>query len=377
MKAKTLLILGGYGNAGRLIAELLLKETDVRIRLAGRNLERAEEQKRLLNEKFPGTRVSAVKVDAACPEDLTSAFQQVDFVIVASSTLNHVPEVASAAIEAKIDYLDIQLSTLEKLATLRSLQPKIKQAGCCFITDGGFHPGVPAALVRHAALSFDELKEAVVASLIQINWSAYSFAESTVSEMVEEFKHFRPLAFQHGEWKKLDWKDYRTFDFGAPFGKKCCAPMMMEEMRELPEKIPSLQQTGFFVAGFNWVTDYLVMPLMMAALKIAPQRAVKPSAKIFAWSLKKFNKPPFQTILMLEASGIKEEHPAKMRLMLSHKDGYFLTAVPVVACLLQYLTQSDRKPGLWFQANYVEPNRFLTDIERLGIKLQKDFTNVD
>jgi saccharopine dehydrogenase-like NADP-dependent oxidoreductase len=32
---KKLLILGGYGNTGRLIAELMLQETDVRVILAG------------------------------------------------------------------------------------------------------------------------------------------------------------------------------------------------------------------------------------------------------------------------------------------------------------------------------------------------------
>ena len=40
MNQKTFLILGGYGTTGILIAELLLKETDVRLILTGRNLEK-------------------------------------------------------------------------------------------------------------------------------------------------------------------------------------------------------------------------------------------------------------------------------------------------------------------------------------------------
>ena len=43
------------------------------------------------------------------------------------------------------------------------------------------------------------------------------------------------------------------------------------------------------------------------------------------------------------------------------------TAIPVVACLLQYLDGSIRKPGLWLQANIVEPNRFMEDMKRMGI----------
>ena len=49
-----------------------------------------------------------------------------------------------------------------------------------------------------------------------------------------------------------------------------------------------------------------------------------------------------------------------------------LTAVPVVACLLQYLDGSCRRPGLWCQANIVDPERLLRDIERLGVAVQID-----
>jgi len=35
--------------------------------------------------------------------------------------------------------------------------------------------------------------------------------------------------------------------------------------------IPSLQETGFFVGGFNWFVDYLVLPVGLAALRIWPQ----------------------------------------------------------------------------------------------------------
>ena len=366
---KKFLILGGYGNTGRLIAELLLKETDVHLVLAGRNGQKAEQLAEALNQKFHANRVSALMLDANNFESLRVAFQTVNFVIVASSTIDLVQNVSRAAIDARIDYLDTQLSTEAKLSTLRSLQVEMEKADCCFITDGGFHPGVPAALVRYAATFFDQLEQATVASLIKFDWNAYSFSDATVAEMIEEFKHFRPIAFQHGEWKKFSWKDYRSFDFGSHWGKKYCVPMMMEEMRELPGMFPSLKETGFFVAGFHWFTDYFIMPLVMMALKVAPQKAIKPSAKIFEWSLKAFSKPPFNTILLLEASGIKNDKPMHLRISLSHEDGYLLTAAPVVACLLKYLKSTIRQPGLWFQANIVEPKEFLEDMKRMGIQV--------
>ncbi len=367
--AKKILILGGYGNAGRLIAELLLQEEpSIQLLIAGRDLTRAAQLANELNARSDTHRVSACAVDASNPQMLQSAVTGIHLVIVASSTSNFVPNVAAAAIASGSDYLDIQLSSAAKLEVLRSLQSHIEQAGCCFITDGGFHPGVPAALVRYAAGHFDTIERATVSSYLRINWRDYSFSETTMTEMIEEFQHYRPLIFQQGNWRECGWTFYRRFDFGAPWGKKYCAPMMLEEMRSLPERLPSLQETGFFVAGFNWFTDYVLMMPLMLAVKLFPRQRAKLSAHIFLTSLKAFSRPPFITLLQTEACGRKNGIVRSWRSLLSHQDPYLLTAAPVVACVLQYLHGGIRKPGLWWQANVVEPRQFISDLQRLGLQ---------
>lgn len=151
-----------------------------------------------------------------------------------------------------------------------------------------------------------------------------------------------------------------------------CAPMFLKEMRPLPEMLPSLRETGFFIAGINWFVDYVVMIIGWLALKICPQRAIKPVGKLLAWGLDTFSKPPYGIILLLEAHGWKDQKYTNLRLKLIHKDGYVMTAVSVVACLLQYLDGSIKKPGLWLQANVVEPERMIKDIERLGVTVEID-----
>lgn len=362
-----ILILGGYGNAGILIAELLLRHTQEKMILAGRNLTKAEDAAHKLNLEFDTDRVSSAKVDASNKKSLTNSLKDINLIIVASSTLDYSMNVIDTAINEKVEYLDLQLSSPLKIGYLKSKEDDIKSKGLCFITDGGFHPGLPAAMVRYSAKEFDEIYSANVYSYINIDWGKYQFSSSTGREMIDEFNNYNPEVFLEGKWKKLKWSEYKKFDFGNSIGKQYAAPMMLGEMKNLPEEFSSLNETGFFVRGFNWFVNYISIPFAMVCLKISKSLFVKPAVKVFEFGLKKFSKPPFICSLKLVAAGIRNNKRKTLQIEISHSDGYFLTAVPVAACLLQYLDGSVRKPGLHFQANAVELERFFMDLEMMGI----------
>jgi saccharopine dehydrogenase-like NADP-dependent oxidoreductase len=375
---KPLLILGGYGTTGSLLAGLLLKETDLRLVLAGRNIQKAEVAAVELNRTCQEERVAGACADASDAASLKRVFQGVDMVVVASSTAKYAKEVAAAALETGIDYLDIQYST-QKVGVLKSMQDEIEAAGRCFITDGGFHPGLPAALVRYAAQYFDSLEKAVVGSVIKEDWRRLSVADDTLVELLEEINDFVPLIYKAGRWKKAGMygmQDALTMDFGREFGKQYCVPMFLEEMRPLPESIPSLKETGFYVGGFNWFVDWLVLPLAAIGIKLWPRTALKPMGRLLRWSLNTFSKPPYGTMLKAEARGARDGRAKAMDITLYHEDGYVFTAIPVAACLLQYLDGSMKKPGLWTQANIVEPDRLIRDMERMGIEVKIQMTQI-
>ena len=375
MKRKTILILGGYGNTGKPLARLLLQESDAQLVLAGRNLEKAKALTGELNLAFEGNRVSAACVDASDLVGLRQALSGIDFVVVASSTTQYIRQIAAAALEAKVGYLDIQYST-PKIALLKSMAEPIERAGCCFITDGGFHPGLPAFMVRYVAQYFDHLEIARVGSVIKEDWKSLEIEDSTVNELMELMNDYEMLIFKGGHWKKVSMfsmSDFISMDFDDVFKKQFCAPMMLEEMRVLPVIYPSLKETGFYVGGFNWFVDWVIMPFAMIAMKLwshRPNAAIRPMGRWMHWGLKAFSKPPYGTLLKVEAEGEKAGQSKKTQVIISHPDGYLFTAIPVAACLLQYLDGSIDKPGLWMQAHIVEPTRFMRDMQRMGIMLQ-------
>lgn len=371
MSNKRIVILGGYGNTGSLIARYLLQEATCELVLAGRNRSRAEQLALELNRQSQGRRVSGAFANAAEEVSLTRVFAGADLVVVASSTTPFTQPIAAAALASRCDYFDIQFSRA-KIDYLKFIENDIRSAGLCFITDGGFHPGLPAVMIRHIAEKFDRLQIARVGSVIKINWRDLSLGDDTFAELIEFMNDFSGAVFQKGKWQKVRWLgmfDTIGMDFGEPFGKSYCVPMPIEEITSLPAMYPGLQDTGFYVGGFNWFVDWLVFPFIWPLYKLLGKRSVKPLGKVLGWGLRNFSQPPFGTRLKVEAAGLKDGRKKSHSLLLSHADGYAFTAIPVVATLLQYLGEAGRKPGLWTQAHFVEPKQMIKDMQRMGIVL--------
>jgi len=232
---KTLLILGGYGNAGRPIADLLLKESDARVIIAGRNLLLAQEQAVKLNASYSGERAQARRVDASSPESLEEAFQDVDMVVVASSTNAFTYQVLDAALKANIDYFDIQVCDSVRTEAMEALKLRISTSMRCFVTEAGFHPGIPAAFVRYAATQLDSLQKANIYCVMSPNWKALEFSQVTREEFFRELGEMNSEIYENGKWERQGWSVVREHDFGEPFNKKTCVPIFLEELRSLPQ----------------------------------------------------------------------------------------------------------------------------------------------
>ncbi len=288
--------------------------------------------------------------------------------IVASSTAEHTATVAQACLDAGCDYLDI-LYSRNKLSVLEDFTPRIEESGRCFITEAGFHPGLPAALVRYAAAQFDEITDAIVAGVISYDWSV-DLSTSTKVEFVKEILDYESSYYRDERWRTsgiLGYGGSRKIDFGEPFKTRLCVPMFFDEMRPLPGMFPSLTETGFWIAGFNWVTDYIVLPIVMVGMRISPTRLAVPMSQMLFKSLRLFGRPPWGISLVLDATGRKNGDDAIVKLRLFHADGYEFTAIPTVACLLQYLDGTARAHGLTMMGHIVDPKRLVADMERMGV----------
>ncbi len=355
-----ILILGGYGYTGKFLTKHLLAQTDVEIIIAGRNLEKAKS----FADELHDSRVSARQADAADLTSLTQALQNVTLCLVAAPTTHHAETVVRACIAARVDYLDVQYSS-SKLKALYDAQEEIKKAGLCFITEAGYHPGLPAALIRYAAQKLDTLESAITAGYLNMQNLPYTEA---VDELMEGFIDYQAQVYKNGAWTKPTAWDSCKFNFGDDIGERTAYSMFFEELRDIPNMIPSLKETGFYISGSNWLSDLIITPLVLVGLKLAPKRGIRPLGKLMWWAMGK-TKPPYLVALKVEAKGQLNGSPAEVHARIAHPDGYELTAIPVVAYLKQYLDGTARKDGVYMMGHIVEPVKLFDDMQKMGVQI--------
>ncbi|BBM87154.1 saccharopine dehydrogenase NADP-binding domain-containing protein [Candidatus Uabimicrobium amorphum] len=361
---KKLLIIG-YGNVGKLLAtKILANIPEFQITLAGRNIERVKATAENLENQFTKSKVDYIKVDAADKSSLLEAFEEIDMVIVASSSLKYTRNVVEAALDTKTHYFDTQLSSKDKITVLESYRDDIQRKELIFITDGGYHPGIPGAMITWAKQKLGSLAKANIYAALKMDWSLYQYTKSTNHEMLEELKSFDCSYYQDREWKKVNWSKIPKWDFEEPYYELSCMPMVMEEIRCAPDEIEEIEETGFFISGFNPLMDRFLMPILMFGIKVLPASMYGPLGKLFEWGLKK-GKPPYGVMLVADCKG----SDGSLCMKVHHEDGYEITVVPVVACLKQYIS-GHIKPGLHLQAWVVEPKQFFADLKALGINVE-------
>ena len=361
MSNKTILVLGGYGSTGKVFCQYLLKETSANVVIGGRKIEKAEELANKLKREFPQDRISTQYVDASDAESLRKAFVNIDFVLVASTTAKWAKQIAELALEANIDYLDVYFQQ-DVYPILETLKQQITDAGRCFITQSGFHPGMPAAYVREGAQYFDKYEKAIVAFAMNVRVEK----SESVYELLEAFLDYKPEIYQNGEWKIGTFNDTIMIDYGNQFGVKASMSLDLIELRPLP-KMYGLQEAGVYTTGFNWFVDYIFFPLFMMSQAVKKKSLWRFFAWLFVFGINNFSSNKEGVVMLLQAEGEKDGKRRKVKIISEHDNAYDFTVIPVVACLKQLFTGSLNKPGLWMMGHLVDTSKLFTDMEKMGV----------
>lgn len=361
MDKATILVLGGYGSAGRTIARLLLQATDVqKVIIAGRNEAKARRQSEALAAEFGPERVSPLVVDADDRIGLGQALAQVDLVIVCLAYRgDQAANVLQAVLEQGIHYIDLSPDA-QKQTALRPLAEQLAARGCIVLTEAGIVPGCPSMLVRLAADTLDSVQEITLSSLYRDRDLAYDGAYDLASHAREPF-----VVYKQDRWQQVSVLAARRVFFGQRFGWQLALPVHLNELKNLPQKL-GIESLSLYQGSLNPVSDGLLLLWKLLSF-LRSARMLSRFVRLFLWTTRRFTQRPFGLVQQVTADGMKDGRSQKFTATLSQREMYLATAIPVVAAACQILDGTIKQAGLQFMGHAVQPRRFIDDMAQFGM----------
>ncbi len=367
MENTTIAVLGGYGQAGRSVVRHLLKYTDALIRICGRRLDKTKALHRDLHVTGSKERLTVCRADAEDPASLRQAFAGTDLVIVTLNTVIHTANIAQACLGGDCDYFDIHDSP-EVIDLLRPFASRAQETGRLFVTQGGIAPGMPAALVRMAASSFDRCLGCRLGLALSLK-TAERYEQ--VYDVFDFIVRTRPVTYKTGAWQEASFKDRRVIDFGERFGRREAFPIDMVELHALPEQL-GIEELSIYGGSPNWFVDYLTSRLIGALHKIRPRLGWPSLAQLVFWMAKRMANEPSGCSTVLDACGTKEGLDCTARWVVDHEDNYSATAVAVTAFLNQYDAGTfDGIRGVRMMGHIIDPERSVQDLQSMGVTVRQ------
>lgn len=239
------LILGGYGNFGKRIAERLgQSHAGIELLIAGRNLDRAARLcAQLQPGALPGSRLRGVRLDMGAPTfaDELAALAP-DIVIHTSGPFQGQDQrVPMACIQAGAHCIDLA-DDRRYVCAIRQLDEPAKARGVLLISGASSVPGLSSTVIDHFCGEFARL-ETIDFAIAPGNRA--EVGEATLEAILSYTgRPFRVL--QQGRWvERHGWMNPRRLDFGGPVGRRWLANIDIPDLELFPERYPGVQSVRF------------------------------------------------------------------------------------------------------------------------------------
>ena len=261
-------VLGGYGNFGRLIVQRLRTIAGVRVWVAGRDLAKAQ----VLAVQ---TGSSAVRLDmnqADLAEQLRGLGAQL-VISTAGPFQGQDYRVALAAVAAGAHYVDLA-DAREFVCAITELDAAARTAGVLVCAGGSSVPALSAAVIDQLLPRFSRLDSI---------WHGISSSEKTpgVSTLAAVLNYCgKPLRqWRDGAWREVfGWQGLSAYDFPQPLGRRWVSHCDIPDLQLFPARYPGVH-TVRFSAGVGlritqfgtWLLSGLVRArVLRSAVPLAP-----------------------------------------------------------------------------------------------------------
>jgi hypothetical protein len=264
------LILGGYGFFGRIIAGMLARSPGVELLVAGRDASKATalayqlglraENARALDANDPRLGMMLRKLAVNTVIHTAGPFQGQQY------------QVARAAIEARSHYLDLA-DGRAFVVGIQALDAAARAAGVCVLSGASSLPALSSAVVDEHVTHFKRIDSIAIG----ISSGAKLPGIATLSAVMGYCgKSFR--VWENGAWADAyGWLDRRTFGFPKPVGPRLLGRCDVPDLTLLPQRYPGVRTVSFH-AGFASETGHKLVEWLARQVRSGRVKSAVPWA---------------------------------------------------------------------------------------------------
>ncbi len=231
-------LLGGYGNFGALIARELARDADIELLIAGRRADAAQRLATSLGSKY-GAGVAAIGLDIDMP-DLQSRFKALapDLVIHTCGPFQGRDYgVATAALAAGAHYIDLA-DARDFVVGIAALDAQARESGRLVVSGASTVPGLSAAVIDRYRSEFSVLSQ------IDIGISPGNRTPRGTATVAAILGYVgRPLRVWLGDkWRVgFGWQDLHRQRYPHPVGKRWLSLCDVPDIGLFPARYPGVR----------------------------------------------------------------------------------------------------------------------------------------
>lgn len=369
---KRCLLLGGYGNFGKRLAEGLRDLPDLTLVIAGRNPDKAGATAERLRAGA-GARLESLRLDTGS-ERFEHELAEVgaDLVInTAGPFQGQAYGVPEACIRSGAHYLDLA-DDRHFVCGLTRLDDAARAAGVCLVSGASSVPGLSSAVVDHYRERFGDL-DAIDIAIAPGNRAERGLA--TVRGILSYTGHpFR--VFRDGRWRDVHgWMTPRYRDFGRLLGKRWLANVDVPDLALFPDRYHVSDRVSF-QAGLELGLLHWAMVSMAGLTRLGLVRNWAPLASpIFKLS------HAFQGFgtddggMMVELNGrtaAGEPLGIRWRLVARAGVGPYIPTLSALILARRWLSDTSPTPGAWPCLGLFSLQEFKAHADRLGLIIEEE-----
>ncbi len=324
---REVILLGGYGSAGRACFREFLERTECKIILAGRNVQTADQLALAYPDRARGTYGNAQD-----PRTLQNLIPGAGVVIACNG--GSPAAAVETAIQTRVPLISISPVPLDDHST-RIVAEKAWDAQIPVILHAGAVPGIPGILAEYLMREFSELHSIHIAAI-----GAWAGSETSA----EEFNLLRnnpPLQIkEHNTQRRLRWRPLRA-RFPEPIGTRWVRAAQSYDLR-----------------------DFLDGHCVQSVIYSEPDRGV------VARGVQQILGRDLEDEFVMIAEGYLNDSTRKpaLRIELRAPDVLYLAAA-AIGTLVTALTTGTIVAGLQYPRDAINPSIFLSGLEKRGIQI--------